>query len=853
MKKLSILALLLLLASGVQGVTPGNTSATLWCPTVFNHNTAYSQVMTLATAYQLTIYQQNKIESQMGSALYDQVKQNIFDAKAGILAISKEHGYRQEATELLLCGYQTAAHRNTDRIYLNNLYPASFVNITPADGSFFGLGMVSSRVSSDFSNNTTLVMMDDCYSWNIINGPLSNSQAGAGYAGGVTNHQAAADAVAIWTDMGPNHKTFANSNGGTLSKRGNIHLHRNPDAEFLGARIEDGVLRFWALPRNTKKFIINQGPTPTGPWELVAEIEPVDGQEEYATNTGSDEWMQILEEEDDGTILQQALVRNTESLPEIRRQPLPSFEDVVDALHHLQLSRDNGQRFMSYYDPYRGGGKILLILTVQELQSQAQSWVGSYWQNWWGYETHTLSVPANRHTIKSTIDNWYATAQSQGKQLLVHLIGDGNDCEWWGDPARWPGPWAQIRNNRIASGVPAGGQPERNKIPFWFIEDLRDPGENIGSQAPYIYTDVPYMDVTGDGIPDIVVTRWPVNTNYELASWALKMQQYNDAGVVANPHFINAQIWSGELPLENEGCREQVLATIQNVQSTLPNSEVFWMSDYPNASDRMLAGVNRINQGVDFLYMTSVVSNRFYPGNQLQNYGIYPAFEPEMLWNYQQPIIMGNSCSTVNFGQTNRPNRPDPVCLQLLQSPGRGTHVMIGFTNGSSQTFHIETGGEFVKDFFDQELGWPGPSMAERDLLTRQRLGAQYQGQYGAEMTLLSRMFLGDPCSPFLKRDTMVGVSCVPVTGFAQNYPNPFNPVTTIAFTLAGNSTVELSVFDVRGRQVRVLVKGEFAAGPHRVVWRGDDDSGRELASGVYFSKLTVNGTTRTQKMTLVR
>lgn len=60
---------------------------------------------------------------------------------------------------------------------------------------------------------------------------------------------------------------------------------------------------------------------------------------------------------------------------------------------------------------------------------------------------------------------------------------------------------------------------------------------------------------------------------------------------------------------------------------------------------------------------TSVVSNRFYSGHQLQNYGIDPAFEPGMLRIYRQPVIMASSCSTANFGLTNKPDRPNPVCL----------------------------------------------------------------------------------------------------------------------------------------------------------------------------------------------
>ncbi len=82
-----------------------------------------------------------------------------------------------------------------------------------------------------------------------------------------------------------------------------------------------------------------------------------------------------------------------------------------------------------------------------------------------------------------------------------------------------------------------------------------------------------------------------------------------------------------------------------------------------------------------------------------------------------------------------------------------------------------------------------------------------------------------------------------------QNYPNPFNPTTVIRYQLAGNSLVQLEVFDVTGRKVAVLVNGERkAAGNHQVTF----DAGN-LASGVYFYRLQTAGQTLNEKMLLVK
>jgi hypothetical protein len=81
-----------------------------------------------------------------------------------------------------------------------------------------------------------------------------------------------------------------------------------------------------------------------------------------------------------------------------------------------------------------------------------------------------------------------------------------------------------------------------------------------------------------------------------------------------------------------------------------------------------------------------------------------------------------------------------------------------------------------------------------------------------------------------------------------QNYPNPFNPSTKIRFALAQQSQVRLSVFDMLGREVAVLVNGEMSAGMHSVEWNAQ---GR--ASGVYICRLSVGSRTETRKLVVLR
>ena len=89
-----------------------------------------------------------------------------------------------------------------------------------------------------------------------------------------------------------------------------------------------------------------------------------------------------------------------------------------------------------------------------------------------------------------------------------------------------------------------------------------------------------------------------------------------------------------------------------------------------------------------------------------------------------------------------------------------------------------------------------------------------------------------------------VGESPVGPAGavLGRAWPNPFHPSTTIPFRLDEAADVSIVVWDVRGRQVRQLVRDRRPAGSHQAVWDGRDDSGRALAPGTYFYRLDVNG-----------
>jgi predicted GH43/DUF377 family glycosyl hydrolase len=108
---------------------------------------------------------------------------------------------------------------------------------------------------------------------------------------------------------------------------------------------------------------------------------------------------------------------------------------------------------------------------------------------------------------------------------------------------------------------------------------------------------------------------------------------------------------------------------------------------------------------------------------------------------------------------------------------------------------------------------------------------------------------------------TKIGIATSPLTGvadreqiipvgfaLAQNYPNPFNPSTTIKFDLPKALAVRLSVYDMLGRQVSVLVNERSEAGVHEVKFDGSN-----LASGVYFYRLQAGDFVQSKRLVLLK
>ncbi len=111
----------------------------------------------------------------------------------------------------------------------------------------------------------------------------------------------------------------------------------------------------------------------------------------------------------------------------------------------------------------------------------------------------------------------------------------------------------------------------------------------------------------------------------------------------------------------------------------------------------------------------------------------------------------------------------------------------------------------------------------------------------------------GNSIISFTGNGGLVSVSTVstnvPVAySLQQNYPNPFNPTTKISFDIKNSTFASLKVYDMTGKEVKILVNENIAAGSYEISFNAS-----EFNSGVYFYTLKTNDFTETKKMMLVK
>ncbi|MDG2265780.1 MAG: T9SS type A sorting domain-containing protein [Candidatus Marinimicrobia bacterium] len=86
-----------------------------------------------------------------------------------------------------------------------------------------------------------------------------------------------------------------------------------------------------------------------------------------------------------------------------------------------------------------------------------------------------------------------------------------------------------------------------------------------------------------------------------------------------------------------------------------------------------------------------------------------------------------------------------------------------------------------------------------------------------------------------------------------DNYPNPFNPVTTLLYDLPENSLVNITIYDMMGREVKTLVNQAQDAGYRSIIWDATNDYGKPVSAGIYLYQIQAGEYISTKKMVLLK
>jgi len=86
-----------------------------------------------------------------------------------------------------------------------------------------------------------------------------------------------------------------------------------------------------------------------------------------------------------------------------------------------------------------------------------------------------------------------------------------------------------------------------------------------------------------------------------------------------------------------------------------------------------------------------------------------------------------------------------------------------------------------------------------------------------------------------------------------QNFPNPFNPITTINYDLPENKHVKITIYNMLGKQIKILVNKYKPPGRYEAKWAGTDRFGKQVATGVYLVIMQTRNFSQARKIVYIK
>ena len=395
---------------------------------------------------------------------------------------------------------------------------------------------------------------------------------------------------------------------------------------------------------------------------------------------------------------------------------------------------------------------------------------------------------------------------------------------------------------------------------------MKNSGMNATAMSfytPYYASDLPYADVDGDGLPDLRVGRLPVHSVQEVIAYTAKLRAFLQA------------------PPPPSGTKTAFLTYAQD-NGTLLGSSVEEDAEEVEAAFPGGVDLGRLTdtESTSWTYeqresFADSVANAspervlwLASGAQRDTYANYWRIDHGWSMAHLSPpatagrffVSLGMSCGMGNFDQTEDyvscdstgPDPADctgpirPIAERLLLEPDKGAIAVVGPTRGTFQPANVIMTKELIKQMYSSNYDLGTAFMiAQRNAVVRH---PEYRNVFR------SYVLLGDPVIGGPTITAVAEAAGVLRSGLSSPRPNPFNPATTLAVTLAARGAVHLRIYDIRGRLVRTLIKGDILGpGTIQVRWDGRNQSGNDVGSGVFFARMDVGGASFRQKLVLLK
>jgi len=212
---------------------------------------------------------------------------------------------------------------------------------------------------------------------------------------------------------------------------------------------------------------------------------------------------------------------------------------------------------------------------------------------------------------------------------------------------------------------------------------------------------------------------------------------------------------------------------------------------------------------------------------------VFDGATKSLKYQYYNPDTSSFYWGTSLYGQFRLDVNHDGIC-EILVSHSNGTSYSFKVLNGATGgELYQESGNGYSSNTYIYDVD--GDGYLEIILTS-----FVYQTTYEYKMRIISTTAtpIGVEQNSKVAKDYKLG----------QNYPNPFNPATTIEYIITRDANVNLNIYNEVGQMVKNILEGNKKAGEYKIQLDCTD-----MASGVYFYEIVIDGTPEAKKMVLIK